>query len=293
MVFRIAHISDTHLSGTKPYFAANFLKVVNQISSGGADLVLNSGDMSLDGSAQENDPIEARHLHDTLALPLRFIPGNHDIGESQDAPGSRGLPILSAATRRRYLRHFGADYWCLHVPGWRLLAINDVLLGSDLAAADEQIRFVREVVSTAGQAALALFTHRPLFHLAPDEQEVTGRFVNPQPRAMLLAALGAAKPALIGSGHVHQFVSHDRWGSHHIWAPSTGFILPDASQPHYGLKQTGYVEHVLKPDGSHFSRLIKIRGLASPSIADFPDAYAQYAAPAGSPRDTATEVAPS
>ena len=62
MVFRIAHISDTHLSGTKPYFAANFLKVVNQISSGGADLVLNSGDMSLDGSAQENDLIEARHL---------------------------------------------------------------------------------------------------------------------------------------------------------------------------------------------------------------------------------------
>jgi 3',5'-cyclic AMP phosphodiesterase CpdA len=124
MVFRIAHISDTHLSGTKPYFAANFLKVVNQISSRGADLVLNSGDMSLDGSAQENDLIEARHLHDTLALPLRFIPGNHDIGESQDAPGSRGLPSLSAATRRRYLRHFGADYWCLHVPGWRLLAIK-------------------------------------------------------------------------------------------------------------------------------------------------------------------------
>ena len=173
------------------------------------------------------------------------------------------------------------------------MPLNDFLLGSDLAAADEQIRFVREVVATAGQAALALFTHRPLFHLAPDEQEVTGRFVNPQPRAMLLAALGAAKPALIGSGHVHQFVSHDRWGSHHIWAPSTGFILPDASQPHYGLKQTGYVEHVLKPDGSHFSRLIKIRGLAAPSIADFPDAYAQYAAPAGSPRDTATEVAPS
>ena len=204
MAFRIAQISDTHLSGAKPYFAANFLKVVNQISSGGADLVLNSGDMSLDGSAQESDLLEARRLHATLALPLRFIPGNHDIGESQDAPGSRGLPVLSATTRRRYLRHFGADYWCLQVPGWRILAIDDFLLGSDLAAADEQIRFVHEVASTAGQAALALFTHRPLFHLSPDEQEVSGRFVNPQPRGMLLAALGSAKPALIGSGHVHQ-----------------------------------------------------------------------------------------
>jgi hypothetical protein len=74
--------------------------VANQISSGGADLLLNSSDMSLDGSAQENDLIEARRLHDTLALPLCFIPGNHDIGE-RDGPGSRGLPILSAATRRR------------------------------------------------------------------------------------------------------------------------------------------------------------------------------------------------
>jgi hypothetical protein len=46
----------------------------------------------------------------------------------------------------------------LQVPGWRLLAIKDFLLGSDLAAADEQIRFVREIVSTAGRAALALFT---------------------------------------------------------------------------------------------------------------------------------------
>lgn len=294
MAFRIAHISDTHLSGAKPYFAANFLKVVNQISSGGADLVLNSGDMSLDGSAQESDLLEARRLHETLALPLRFIPGNHDIGESQDAPGSRELPVLSATTRRRYLRYFGADYWCLQVPGWRILAIDDFLLGSDLAAADEQIRFVHEVASTAGQAALALFTHRPLFHLSPDEQEVSGRFVNPQPRGMLLAALGSAKPALIGSGHVHQFVAHERWGSHHIWAPSTGFILPAVSQPHYGLKQTGYVEHVLNPDGSHFSRLVKVRGLASPSITDFPDAYAQYAAPAKpQSRDTATEVGPS
>jgi 3',5'-cyclic-AMP phosphodiesterase len=290
MAFRIAHLSDTHLSASKPYFAASFLKVSNAISSSDADLALNSGDMSLDGAAQESDLVEARRLHAALSVPLRFIPGNHDIGESQDAPGSRGLPILSAATRHRYLRHFGADYWCVEVPGWRILGINDLLLGSDLAAADEQIRFVREIAATVGQTALALFTHRPLFHRSPDGQEVSGRFVNPRPRAMLLAALAAAKPALIGSGHVHQFVSHRRCGSHHVWAPSTSFIFPDASQPSYGLKQTGYVEHVLEPDGRHCSRWIKLDGLASPSITDFPDAYAQYVAP---PKDTTTGGDPS
>jgi Icc protein len=74
-----------------------------------------------------------------------------------------------------------------------------------------------------------------------------------------------------------QFVSNVRVGSHHIWAPSTGFILPDAHQPRYGLKQTGDVEHVLTPEGSHFSRLVPVPALACPSIAAFPEAYAQYA----------------
>jgi 3',5'-cyclic-AMP phosphodiesterase len=86
MVFRIGQISDTHLSASKPYFVGNFLKVVEHISTRGADLVLNSGDMLLDGAAQEEDLIAAKRLHARLDLPLRFIPGNHDIGESQDTP---------------------------------------------------------------------------------------------------------------------------------------------------------------------------------------------------------------
>jgi Icc protein len=276
MAFRMAQISDTHLSARKPYFVANFLRVADHIANTGADLVLNSGDMSLDGAAQEEDLIAAKRLHARLHLPLRFIPGNHDIGESQDTPVRRGQPLLAPLTRRRYLAHFGPDYWSLHVPGWRILAINDFLLGSNLAGAEEQIRFVRQVAATADGGALALFTHRPLFHASPDEQDVTARFINPGPRAELLAALGEIRPALVASGHVHQFVSNFRAGSHHIWAPSTGFIVPDARQPRYGLKQTGYVEHVFMPNGSHISRLVRVRALACPSIVEFPEAYAQY-----------------
>jgi hypothetical protein len=97
-------------------------------------------------------------------------------------------------TRRRYLAHFGPDYRSLHAPGWRILAINDFLLGSDLAGAEEQIRFIRQVAATADGVALALFTHRPLFQASADEQDNTGRFINPGPRAELLAALGGSKP---------------------------------------------------------------------------------------------------
>jgi len=71
------------------------------IASIGANLVLHTGDISLDGSAQEDDLIEAKRLHEVVDPPLRFIPGNHDIGESQEAPGHAGLLMLSALTRER------------------------------------------------------------------------------------------------------------------------------------------------------------------------------------------------
>src|SRR5262249_61431625 len=103
MVFRIAHISDTHLSDNKPYFVANFRKVARHIAQAGADLVLHTGDVSLDGSAPEDDLIAARRLHAATGLPLRFIPGNHDIGESQDAPAVAGPPRLSRASPRSHL----------------------------------------------------------------------------------------------------------------------------------------------------------------------------------------------
>jgi 3',5'-cyclic-AMP phosphodiesterase len=95
--------------------------------------------------------------------------------------------LLSPVTRGRSLAHFGPDSWSLQVPGWRILAINDLLLGSNLAGG-EQIRFIRQLAATADGVVLALFTHRPLFHTSPHEQDIAGRFLNLGARAELLAA---------------------------------------------------------------------------------------------------------
>jgi Icc protein len=265
------HISDTHLSGLRPFFVANFFKVCEHVALAGPDLVLNTGDMSLDGANCEKDLAESRRLHDGLGLSVRYIPGNHDVGESQDAAAHAAPPVINCNRRKRYLDYFGPDYWRLDVPSWRIIAVNAQLLGSDLAAADEQLEFVREGAASVGGRSLALFTHKPLFHMSPDEDAVTGRFVNPTPRGELLKALGDCRPLLVGSGHVHQFLSSPPLGTHHVWAPSTGFVLPDARQPKYGLKQTGYVQHLLEPDGSHQSNLVTVPETLS--IADFPEAY--------------------
>lgn len=234
--------------------------------------MLNSGDISLDGSAKESDLAAARALHDGLDLPLRFLPGNHDLGDSQDSP-SHGEGSIDEARRARYVDHFGDDWWTFDVPGWRVLGINAQLLASGLAATGEQEAWIGEAAAGTDGRKLALFLHKPMFDRDAAEGAITGRFVNPVPRRSLLTALGGVTPALVACGHVHQFRESRVAGAHHVWAPSSAYVIPDHRQPRYGIKDVGYVEHRLEPDGRHESRFVKVPGLPLLNIADFPGAY--------------------
>jgi 3',5'-cyclic AMP phosphodiesterase CpdA len=272
MTFRIAQISDTHLSGEKPFFVDNFVRIGEALRADRPDLVLNSGDIALDGASTESDLAAARALHDGLDLPMRFLPGNHDIGDCQDAP-AHGEGAIDPQRRERYLRHFGADWWSFDVPGWRLLGVNAQLLGSDLSAAQEQEGAIAQAAASLGPRRLALFLHKPMFDRDVGETEITGRFVNPAPRQRLVALLDGAVPALVACGHVHQYRSTEASGTRHVWGTSTAFVLPDRLQPRYGTKEVGYVEHRLAPDGTHDSRLMRVPGVPTLDIADFPGAY--------------------
>ncbi len=272
MTYRVAHISDTHLSRDKPYFVENFRAVATAIAAAAPDLVLNTGDLTLDGAVVAADLVEARHLHAAISLPVRFIPGNHDVGESHDVPDSQELRV-STATRERYIQHFGPDFWHMEIPGWQFIAINALLLASNLDAAAEQLDLVAETAASAGGRRIALFVHKPLFDASVEESSVTGRFVNPAARRQLLAAFGDRQPALVASGHVHQYRSTCAGKTRHVWAPSTGFIIPDERQPRYGDKEVGYVEHSFEPDGSHEARFVRVPALRRLDITDFPEAY--------------------
>src|SRR5215813_2371100 len=100
MTFRLAQISDTHLSHNKPFFVDNFRRIGEALRSERPDLVLNTGDVSLDGASDESDLAAARALHDALGLPVRYLPGNHDLGDNQDfhAPGD---PPIDEVRRAR------------------------------------------------------------------------------------------------------------------------------------------------------------------------------------------------
>ncbi len=108
MAFRVAQISDTHLSADKPFFVANFKRIGEALSHELPDLVINTGDISLDGASGDADLAEARRLHDALTIPYRCIPGNHDIGDNADVPHVH--QTLNAERRSRYLFLFGPDW---------------------------------------------------------------------------------------------------------------------------------------------------------------------------------------
>ncbi len=68
------------------------------------------------------------------------------------------------------------------------------------------------------------------------------------PRKRLLEMLAAVDLRLVASGHVHQRRDFTYSRIRHIWAPSTGFIIPDSLQEVIGTKEVGLVEYRFQPD---------------------------------------------
>ncbi len=274
-MFVIAQISDSHLSAAKPFFAANFAAACAAIAARGADLVVNTGDITLNGADDDSDFVEARRLHDLLPLPWRAIPGNHDIGEAQAvaARSPRHGQVVDAVRLARYRRHFGADRWVMDLPGWRLVGFNALLPGSGLPDEAEQDAALRSAFAGAGDRHVALFGHKPFCDAHLEETALGGRFIDPEPRRQVLRTFGGVAPALIVSGHVHQFRCRNVGATRHVWGPSTGFVIPDRIQPRYGTKEVGYVEHRLHADGRHDCAFVRPGEAATLEIGDFPQAY--------------------
>ncbi len=236
----LIQVSDTHLGRHRSWFAPNFQAMARIISSFRPDLVVNTGDISFDGADLEEDLAFARGCHSDLDVPLRAIPGNHDVG---DNPGQLDVPMPITEQRLlRYRSHFGDDYWLHDVGLWLLIGLNVQLFGSGMAAEEEQWAFLSSAASQAHGRPIALFVHKPLFHMDPDEADVNHRYVPPDHRRRLMDMLGASV-RLVASGHVHQHRRHRVGNVDHCWAPSTAFVLPDSRQPRLGTKHVGYIDY--------------------------------------------------
>jgi alkaline phosphatase D len=236
-VVRVIQISDTHLSPVKRHFSANWRPVGDWIAQRQPDLVLHTGDVTVDGADQEGDMEYAAALFRELDVPVLAVPGNHDVGDARDPH----QPV-DAARLARWWRHFGPDRWTHDIEGWRLIGLNALLFGSGEDAEREQLDWLATVAREAAGRKLAWFLHRPLFLDSPSEGDTGYWSVKPAPRQELLGLLRRHDVALVGTGHLHRWHDRTHEGTRYVWGPSSGFLVgPDMHPPMDGAAQLGAV----------------------------------------------------
>lgn len=249
--FRLIQISDTHLTRRHQKLTDNFYRVSEYLDASRPDLVINSGDLAWDAPTNPDDLAFARDLHAALPVPCRYLPGNHDIGDNPTAIGPVPSHPSSERDRQSFLEHFGDDRWRFEAMGWCFIGLNSLIMNTGLASESEQSEWLASQLAAASGRPVVLFLHKPLFLDAPDDPErveTSIRYV-PQPvRSRLVETLRAVDLRLIGSGHVHQRRDFTHRHVRHVWAPSTGFVIPDRRQEVIGIKEVGLVEYRFQPD---------------------------------------------
>lgn len=264
--FRVAQVSDAHLSPRMPGFARNFALVAQAVRAAAPDLLVATGDLSLDGAGEPAELAQARDAHAAIGCDWVAIPGNHDVGDTTLLPQAQ--PV-GAARLRAWEDAFGTLGFLRDAPGWRLVGLDTQSLPDACGAA--QWAALEQAV--AGAPRVALFLHKPLMIDAAEEAERGPWALLHEARARLLAQL---RPAFVASGHVHQWRDHAPGGLRQVWAPATSFILGDRFQRRHGEKCLGWVEHILHADGRAEHQLHRVPGLVEHDLGEMPEVYGPH-----------------
>lgn len=223
-----AVVSDIHLAhpadADQKEYADNFRRCIREINRSGVRLTLVPGDITEHGAPEEF----ARFLSlvRRLRRTVRWVPGNHDVGDKRVA----GKPRPSAKRLALYERMLGPSFYAEDVGGIRLVAVNSTLLGSGMKKEKAQWRMIKREARRRSALPKVLLLHYPLFVDSPDEPGGTYWAVEPKPRRRLLNALKKGRFAMVISGHLHHEMSN-KWGR--IWmlgALSTAFPVPTESE---------------------------------------------------------------
>ena len=196
---RVAQISDTHLSPDKRHFASNWEPLVAWVDSHRPDLIVHTGDVTVDGADVEEDMAYCASILPACSAPVLCVPGNHDVGEAN----IRFQPV-NGERIARWRRHFGPDQWWHDIDGWRSSASIPSILGSGDPEEERQFAWLERTLDEADGRGLAWFLHQPLFLAEPDEGDTGYWGVKPVPRKRLLELVDRYKVALVASGHVHK-----------------------------------------------------------------------------------------
>ncbi len=239
---RIIQISDTHLSPGKAHFTDNWAPLAAWIARERPDLVIHTGDATVDGADLEDDIRYTLGLMRELGIPFRAVPGNHDVGEA----GHPRQPVTDERLAR-WRVYFGPDRWIEDVEDFRLIGFDAMLLGSGHPEEAAQMIWLEAALASAGGRRIAWFLHRPLFVASPDEGDTGYWSVKPPPRARLMELVRRYSVVAVASGHLHRAHDFRHDGTRYIWSPSSAFLVGPRinAQPLPGADRLGAVRYGL------------------------------------------------
>lgn len=262
MSFMLAQISDTHLGARTSLFRANFDRVAAALDELRPDVLVHTGDASLDGADREADLAFAAAAHARLPGPVLCLPGNHDVG---DHPERAPQQPVDDARLDRFRRHLGRDRWIEDRDGWRLLGLNSQVMGAH-PEADAQAAMVSDALDTLGGRRLAVFVHTPFFTVDPDEAAFDYWSVPPFARGPVRLVMAHPALRLVASGHLHLHHEVMRGPVRYAWAPSIAFIVDPSEQPALpGERPCGFLMHEFGAD-TVATRLVVPDGMERPYI---------------------------
>jgi 3',5'-cyclic AMP phosphodiesterase CpdA len=295
---RIVLVSDTHLAPTAGAFNDNWQAVRAFVATANADLTIHLGDVTVDGPKQPEQFAHVQAISAGWPTPIRYLPGNHDIGDSPPGPGLPSQEPLRTDRLDDFRRAFGPDYWMVETEGWRLIGLNAQLLGTDTAEETAQWSWLEaQLAGSHGPSSLVLL-HKPLFQTSSGDEEPKRRYVPIAPRRRLYEMFARADLRAVISGHVHQYLDRRIDGVRYVWLPSAAYFMPDEVQDRIGEKITGVGVLELARDGLQF-HLVCPEGVLRHSSFDHPvypkmvEAARAYRAAAARPVGQLTPVPPS
>lgn len=238
-VTTIAQISDTHLGERhSPHADQDLRLAVKMINARHPDAVIVSGDIGESFAEREN----AKTILKALTAPVYYVPGNHDITDSN------GLAL--------YRRQFGPDYYRFQVKNVEVLALDSQLLGNYShfeskspqplapglrAESQKMMTWLAHQAGPAPGHILIAVQHIPLFRDKGFPDAKPYWTVNPpyaQREADLFHRLGV-KDLLAGHWHIGRVFSQD--GITIRVAPATSWL------PFGG--RLGFAMHTISPNG--------------------------------------------
>jgi 3',5'-cyclic AMP phosphodiesterase CpdA len=250
---RLIQVADLHLGASHEHHLDNWRKIVAWVARERPDLVVVNGDLVMSDPDDAADSAFARTEIARLDTPVRFLPGNHDVG---DNIVSGKMPERVNAERiGRFRHHYGEDHWSFEAAGWGFVGVNAQLFGSNgLAAEASQWAFIEASLREHSGRPIALFSHKPLFldHPAePDSKDpsISQSCLDRASRTRLLALCATHGVKLISSGHKHQTRTFSLEGIYHLWGPSTACVNGAPSALHWGTREVGFIDYRFRPDG--------------------------------------------